>query len=64
VAILISSGPDWTDRTTRLAARAPGLDIFTRAFVVRDNASWQIADEHGPRMADLALAYTPRAAAS
>jgi hypothetical protein len=24
VAILISSGPDWTDRTKRLAARAPG----------------------------------------
>jgi hypothetical protein len=40
VAILISSGSDWTNRT--LAARAPGLDIFTQAFVLRDEAGWQI----------------------
>jgi hypothetical protein len=42
VAILISSGSDWTNRTTRLAARAPGLDIFTQALVLRDEAGWQI----------------------
>jgi hypothetical protein len=42
VAILISSGRDWTDRTKRLAARAPGLDIFSQALVVRDAAGWQI----------------------
>jgi hypothetical protein len=42
VAILISSGPDWTDRTKRLAARAPGLDIFSKAFVLRDDAGWEI----------------------
>ena len=42
VAILISSGSDWTNRTKRLAARAPGLDIFTQAFVLRDEAGWQI----------------------
>ena len=42
VAILISSGPDWTNRTKRLLARAPGLDIFTQAFVLRDEAGWQI----------------------
>ncbi len=42
VAILISSGTDWTDRTKRLAARAPGLNIFTQAFVLRDDAGWQI----------------------
>ena len=28
MAILISSGSDWTDRTKGLAARAPDLDIF------------------------------------
>jgi hypothetical protein len=28
VSILISSGTDWTNRTKRLAARAPKLDIF------------------------------------
>jgi hypothetical protein len=44
VGILISSGPDWTDRTNRLAARAPDLDIFSQAFVLRDNAGWQITD--------------------
>ena len=42
MAILISSGPDWTNRTKRLGARAPGLDIFSQAFVLRDNAGWQI----------------------
>jgi hypothetical protein len=44
VAILISSGSDWTDRTKRLAARAPGLDIFSQSFVLRDDAGWQITD--------------------
>lgn len=44
MAILISSGPDWTDRTKRLAARAPGLDIFTQAFVLRDKSGWQITE--------------------
>jgi hypothetical protein len=44
VAILISSGTDWTNRTKRLAARAPDLDIFSQSFVVRDNAGWQITD--------------------
>jgi hypothetical protein len=44
VAILISSGTDWTDRTKRLAARAPGLDIFTQALVLRDDRGWQITD--------------------
>ena len=42
MAILITSGPDWTNRTKRLGARASGLDIFTRAFVLRDEAGWQI----------------------
>ena len=42
MAILISSGSDWTNRTKRLGARAPGLDIFTQAFVLRDEAGWQI----------------------
>jgi hypothetical protein len=44
VAILISSGTDWTNRTKRLAARAPDLDIFSQSFVLRDNAGWQITD--------------------
>ena len=44
MAILITSGSDWTDRTKRLAARAPDLDIFCQSFVLRDNAGWQITD--------------------
>jgi hypothetical protein len=44
VAILISSGSDWTDRTRRMAARAPGLDIFSQLLVLRDDAGWQITD--------------------
>ena len=44
VAILISSGTDWTHRTKRLAARAPDLDIFSQSFVLRDGAGWQITD--------------------
>jgi hypothetical protein len=42
VAILISSGADWTERTKRLLAHAPGLDIFGQSLVIRDANSWQI----------------------
>jgi hypothetical protein len=44
VAILISSGSDWTDRTKRLAARAPGLSIFGSRLISHDSAGWQITD--------------------
>jgi hypothetical protein len=44
VAILISSGPDWTDRTKRIAARTPGLDIFGQGMVLRSPAGWRITD--------------------
>jgi hypothetical protein len=44
VADLRHAGTDWTDRTKRLAARAPGLDIFSQSFVLRDDAGWQITD--------------------
>jgi hypothetical protein len=44
VALLISSGSDWTDRMKRLAARAPDLDIFSQSYVLRDVAGWQITD--------------------
>ena len=44
IAILMSSGPDWTDRTKRLLSRAPGLDIFGQSFVIRDAQGWQITD--------------------
>ena len=44
MAILISSGPEWTDRTKRLLARAPGLDIFGQSLVIRDDQGWQITE--------------------
>lgn len=44
VAILITSGPDWTNRTKRLLARAPGLDIFSQSLVTRDVHGWQITE--------------------
>jgi hypothetical protein len=44
VGILISSGRDWTDRTKRLAARAPSLDIFSQSLMLRDAEGWQITE--------------------
>ena len=45
VAILMCSGPDWTDRTKRLLSRAPELDIFSQALlVIRDAEGWQITE--------------------
>jgi hypothetical protein len=42
VAILVSSGRDWTEVTERITARAPNLDIFSQAFVVREPTGWYI----------------------
>jgi hypothetical protein len=52
VAILISSGPDWTDRTKRIAARTPGLDIFSQGMVLRSSAGWRITDAGRAFLAD------------
>jgi hypothetical protein len=42
VKVLMTSGPDWIERTNRLAARAPQLDILGEGFVRRDENGWQI----------------------
>jgi hypothetical protein len=44
VGILMSCGPEWTNRTKRLAAGAAQLDIFGSAYVLRDDRGWQITD--------------------
>jgi hypothetical protein len=44
VAILMTSGPDWTERTKRLLKRAPGLDIFSQTLITRDDRGWQITE--------------------
>ena len=44
VAMLLSSGADWSQRMKSLAARAPGLDIFSGGYVLREDSGWQITD--------------------
>lgn len=44
VAVLTSSGADWWERMKRLAGRAPGLDIFTSGYVLREAGGWRITD--------------------
>jgi hypothetical protein len=61
VGILISSGRDWTDRTKRLAARAPGLDIFSQTLVLRDADGWQITDAGRTLLASLETPTAPAA---
>jgi hypothetical protein len=45
VAILATSGQDWSERTKRLAERIPGLDIFSQGLVERDRGGWWITDK-------------------
>ncbi len=45
MAILATSGRDWADRTRRLAARVPDLDIFSQSLVERENGGWKITDK-------------------
>jgi hypothetical protein len=44
VAILMSSGADWSTRMKVLAGRAPNLDIFTNGYVLREVGTWSITD--------------------
>ena len=53
VSVLMSSGSDWTDRMRRLAARAPKLEIFADAFVLRDDRGWSITDSGRQFLASL-----------
>nr|WP_249817720.1 hypothetical protein [Bradyrhizobium sp. 145] len=71
MAILATSGRDWADRTKRLAARVPELDIFSQGLVARESGGWKITVE-GRRVlefmearpvADLAMNTVPPAEA-
>lgn len=42
MAILATNGRDWADRTKRLAARVPDLDIFSQDLVARESGGWKI----------------------
>ena len=45
MAILAISGRDWAERTKRLAARVPDLDIFSQGLIERMNGGWRITDK-------------------
>ncbi|MCP4619265.1 MAG: aminoacyl-tRNA deacylase [Bradyrhizobium sp.] len=45
IAVLTASGAEWSARLRRLAARAPGMDIFGSGYVLRDGEGWQITAE-------------------
>ncbi|MEY9120613.1 hypothetical protein ABIA09_000175 [Bradyrhizobium yuanmingense] len=45
MAILATSGRDWAERTKRLAARVPGLDIFSQGLIERLNGGWRITNK-------------------
>ena len=37
--------PEWSDRLKRLAARAPGLDVFGQRLILRESSGWQITPQ-------------------
>ncbi|MET4788370.1 hypothetical protein ABIF64_000548 [Bradyrhizobium japonicum] len=45
MAILATRGRDWAERTKRLAARPPDLDIFSQGLVERLNGGWRITEK-------------------
>ncbi|MGY3563973.1 hypothetical protein ACVWXP_007298 [Bradyrhizobium sp. USDA 4463] len=45
MAILATSGPDWAERTKRLAARVPDLDIFSQGLIERMKGGWRVTDK-------------------
>lgn len=45
MAILATSGRDWSDRTKRLAVKVPGLDIFTQGLIDRQDGCWIITEQ-------------------
>jgi len=45
MAILATSGRDWAERTKRLAARVPVLDIFSQGLIERLNGGWRITEK-------------------
>ena len=45
MAILATSGPEWSARMRRLAGRAQAIDIFASGYVLCDHDGWQITAE-------------------
>jgi hypothetical protein len=45
IAILSTSGPEWSARLRQLASRVQKIDIFGAGYVVRDDEGWEITVE-------------------
>lgn len=45
LALLVTSGQDWSDLTRRLAAEFPQLDIFRLGFVERYSFGWRLTQK-------------------
>ncbi|PWE77253.1 hypothetical protein XF30_11255 [Bradyrhizobium sp. SUTN9-2] len=45
MAILATSGRDWADRTRRLAARVPDLDIWSQGLIERTSGGWRLTSK-------------------
>ena len=45
MAILATSGREWSERTKRLASLIPDLDIFSQGLVRRKRTGWQITEK-------------------
>lgn len=45
MALLATSGPDWAERTKRLASRVPGLNIFSQGLIERKNGGWGLTEK-------------------
>src|SRR6201996_2222835 len=45
MAILATSGREWSERTKRLASGFSNLSIFSQGMVVRADGGWRITDE-------------------
>lgn len=62
LAVLATSGADWSGRMKRLASRAPGLDIFTNGYVLRHSGGWQLTEEGRQFLIDIEAAPEARPA--
>jgi hypothetical protein len=56
VAILATSGKEWSERTDRLAARVPKLEIFSQQLVERLEGGWRITSDDLRKLPPLSYA--------
>jgi hypothetical protein len=45
MAVLINSGDEWSERTSRLASRVEHLDIFSQNLIERESGGWKITEK-------------------